>query len=121
MPVQKQTKPTMYTSELEYDFGDPEVIEVVVSNGIVLRFREPDVDDLLRLNEIEKETEGNQIMQTIQTICLLHTPSESQSKITMKEAKKMRVQDLKKIGNAIAKLVSFAEDNDNKSDFRDDS
>lgn len=117
MPIQKQTKPLMYTSEFEYNFGDPEIIEVEVSNGIVLRFREPDVDDLLRLNEIEKETQGNQIMQTIQTICLLHTPNESQSKITMKEAKKMRVQDLKKIGKAIAKLVSFDDEKDNKSNL----
>lgn len=107
MPIQKQSKPTMYTAECEYDFGDPEIIEVQVSNGVVLRFREPDVDDLLKLSEIEKETQGNQILQTIQTICLLHTPTETQSKITMKEAKKMRVQDLKKIGNAISKLVSF--------------
>lgn len=118
MPIQKQAKPTMYNSESEYDFGSPEIIEVEVSNGVVLRFREPDVEDLLKLSEIEKEAEGNQIMQTIQTICLLHTPTESQSKITMKEAKKMRVQDLKKIGNAIATLVSFEDldgNLDNKS------
>jgi hypothetical protein len=120
MAVQKQTRPTPYVSESAYDFGEPDIVEITVSNGVVLRFREPDVDDLLTLTEIEKESAGNEILQTIRTICVLHTPDEHQSKITLRDAKKLRVGDLKKIGDAIKKLISFeelgGEELDNKSD-----
>lgn len=105
MPIQKQSKPEIYSAE--YNFGDPEIIEIEVSGGVVLRFREPDVEDLLSLTEIEKETQGNEILQTLQTICLLHTPEPPHNKITIKEAKRLKVQDLKKIGKAISGLVSF--------------
>ena len=119
MALQKQSRPSNHEvySGQEYDFGDPNLIEIVVSNNISLTLREPDVEDLLALNEIEKNAQGNQILQTLETICLLHTPDSSRNKITMKDAKKLRVQDLKKIGEAINKLVSFEDSNlDNKSD-----
>jgi hypothetical protein len=121
MPIQKQSKPAMYTTESgEYDFGSPSIVEVEVSNNVTLRFREPDVDDLLRLAEIEKECGGNEIMQIVQTICLLHTPSESQSKITLKEAKKIRIKDLKKIGKAITNLVNFNREDEDDLEYKSD-
>lgn len=92
-----------------FDFGEPEIIPVEISNGKYLYLKEPCAEDLISISEVTEDESINEIEATLQTICILQTPINGGKKLTMKEAKKLTARQLKKIGVALATLLGTDE------------
>lgn len=98
-------------SASEFDFGEPEILTVQVSDSVSLSFREPRADDAIKLREYElKNKNVSDIESTLFTICLLHYPQEGQGKLTIKDAKRLSTRQLKKIGLVLNQLMAGEED-----------
>ena len=92
----------------EFDFGEPEVVPVEISNGKFLYLKEPCAEDLISISEINSNEKLSEIEATLQTICVLHAP-ENGKRLSLKEAKKLTARQLKKIGSALSSLLGTDE------------
>ena len=92
--------------DLMFDFGDPEVIAVEISPGKYLSLREPVAEELNQIQQITAEKDITEIDAILRMICILHHPSEGGRKLTLKDAKRLRPKQLKKLGEAVNELIS---------------
>lgn len=124
MAITKLSKPSLRQVEAEvdldtpstFDFGEPEIITVQVSDTVELAFREPTAEDAMKLSEFQnKNKTASDIEATLFTICLLHYPLESQQRLTMKDAKRLSTRQLKKIGSTLNQLMGGGEEDDSES------
>lgn len=115
MPSTKLARPVaeeeeaVFSGGSEFDFGDPEVIPVEISSGKYIYLKEPCAEDLIQISAINDDEKLNEIEVTLQTICILHSPSAGGKKLTMKDAKKLTARQLKKIGAAVGTLLGSDE------------
>jgi hypothetical protein len=108
------SRPTSETGEQfdvinEFDFGEPEVIPVEITEGKYIYLKEPCAEDLIQISEINDDDKLSEIEATLQTICVLHMPTNGGKKLTMKDAKKLTARQLKKIGEAMGSLLGSNE------------
>jgi len=96
-----------------FDFGDPEVLPVEISSGTFLYLKEPSAEELMEIYKISEDKKVSEIEATLQTICILHSPTEGQRKLTLKDAKKLRPRQLRLFGKAIDQLLGM---NDSKEE-----
>ena len=90
-----------------FDFGEPEVIPVEIAPGKFLTLKEPSADDLIEIAKISDDKKISEVEATLQTICILHAPSEGQRKLSLKSAKKLRAKQLRLLGEAINQLLGL--------------
>lgn len=90
-----------------FDFGEPEVIPVEIAPGKFLCLKEPSADDLIEISRISEDRKISEVEATLQTICILHSPSTGQKRLTLKDAKKLRAKQLKMLGEAINQLLGL--------------
>lgn len=110
MAVSKMTRELASPSESDddlFNFGDPEVISVELAPGKFLSLKEPCASDLIEISKISDNKGVSDVETTLQTICILHSPSDGERKLTLKEAKKLRPRQLKKLGEAINVLLGI--------------
>jgi len=103
----------------EFDFGDPEVIAVEISPGKFLPLQEPSAEDLIEISKISEDKSLDEIQATLKTICILHSPEPGGRKLTLKDAKRLRAKQIKKLGEAINQLLGDSDmksENDNDQD-----
>lgn len=107
------------SSELEndgfddiYDFGEPEIIAVEIAPGKTLCLKEPNASDLIEISKISDDKKISEVEATLQTICILHAPESGNRKLSLKEAKKLRPRQLKKLGEAINQLLGMDQDDE---------
>ncbi len=93
-----------------FDFGDPEILPVEISAGKFLYLKEPCAEDLIQISEINSDTKLSEIEATLQTICILHSPTEGGKRLSLKDAKKLTARHLKKIGEAMSVLLGVDEE-----------
>lgn len=118
MPITKLSKPGLKQVEAEvvesesgFDFGEPEIITVPISNTVELAFREPRAEDAMKLADFQSKNKNvSDIESTLYTICLLHYPLDGQQKLTMKDAKRLSTRQLKKIGSTLNELMGGSEE-----------
>lgn len=127
MAITKLSKPglnaieadVLDTSTSEFDFGEPEILSVELSPKVSLSFREPRAEDAIKLREFETKNKNiSDIESTLFTICLLHYPQNGQSKLTIKDARKLSTKQLKKIGKVLNQLM-VGDDNDDEGEELD--
>lgn len=106
---------TVASDPMEFDFGEPAIIEVEVSEGKFLTLHEPSAEDLIEITKISSDKSLNDVEATLKTICILHTPHEGGRKLTIKDAKRLRSRQIKKLGEAINELLGVEEEADMKS------
>lgn len=103
-----------FSNEIEdtsfFDFGDPEIITVEISDGKYLSLREPVAEELEEISKITSEKDITEVNAILRMICILHYPSEGGKKLTLKDAKRLRPKQLKKLGEAINELISGGEE-----------
>jgi len=92
-----------------FDFGEPEVVPVEISEGKFLYLKEPCAEDLIYISEINDDKKLGEIEATLQTICILHAPEAGGKKLSMRDAKKLTARQLKKIGEALGSLLGSDE------------
>jgi len=109
---------TAQSAENDFDFGDPEIVVVEISEGKFLSLQEPSADDLIEISKISEEKGLDEIQATLKTICILHSPEPGGRKLTLKDAKRLRARQIKKLGQAINELLGDSDD-DMKSDDKD--
>lgn len=124
MAITKLSKPGLKQVEAEvldnnqvseFDFGEPEVLTVQVSERVSLSFREPRAEDAIKLRDYEsKNKDISDIESTLFTICLLHYPQDGQGRLTMKDAKRLSTKQLKKIGQLLNELMAGDEGKDDE-------
>lgn len=95
--------------EDNYDFGEPEIVLVEIAPEKFLALREPTASDLIEISKISSNKSIDEIEATLQTICILHVPDTGRRKLSLKEAKKLRPKQLKKLGAAINELLGMDE------------
>lgn len=93
-----------------FDFGEPEVIPVEISPGKFLCLKEPSADDLIEISRISEDRKISEVEATLQTICILHSPSNGQRRLSLKDAKRLRAKQLKMLGEAINQLLGLGGD-----------
>jgi predicted RNA-binding protein with RPS1 domain len=93
-----------------FDFGEPEVIPVEISPGKFLTLKEPTANDLIEISKISNNKNIDEIEATLQTICILYVPDPGKRRLSLKEAKKLRPKQLKKLGAAINELLGMDEE-----------
>jgi hypothetical protein len=93
-----------------FDFGEPEVIPVEISPGKFLTLREPTANDLIEISKISNNKNIDEIEATLQTICILYVPDSGKRRLSLKEAKRLRPKQLKKLGAAINELLGMDEE-----------
>jgi hypothetical protein len=104
----------------EFDFGEPEILTVQVSDAVSLSFREPRADDAIKLREYETKNKNiSDIESTLFTICLLHYPQEGQGRLTIKDAKRLSTKQLKKIGSVLNQLMAGDQEGEDDGDELD--
>lgn len=96
--------------EDSFDFGEPEVIPVEISPGKFLCLKEPSADDLIEISRISEDRKISEVEATLQTICILHSPSSGQRRLSLKDAKRLRAKQLKMLGQAINQLLGLGGD-----------
>lgn len=100
----------------EFDFGDPEIIAVEIAPGKFLSLQEPSAEDLIEITKISDDKSLDEVQATLKTICILHSPDQGGRKLTLKDAKRLRAKQIKKLGDAINELLGNGEEekmNDN--------
>lgn len=93
-----------------FDFGEPEVIPVEIAPGKFLCLKEPSANDLIEISHISEDKKISEIEATLQTICILHSPSAEQKRLSLKDAKRLRAKQLKMLGKAINELLGLEGD-----------
>lgn len=93
-----------------FDFGEPEIIPVEIAPGKFLCLKEPSADDLIEISRISEDRKISEVEATLQTICILHSPSNGQRRLSLKDAKKLRAKQLKMLGEAINQLLGLGGD-----------
>ena len=93
-----------------FDVGEPEVIPVEVGRGKFLCLKEPSADDLIEISRISEDRKISEVEATLQTICILHSPSAGQKRLSLKDAKRLRAKQLKMLGEAINQLLGLGGD-----------
>lgn len=114
-PASKQLRPQADYQLIEddFDFGDPEVMEVEIFPGKFLSLREPSAEDLIAIDKVSQDKAMDDIEQSLAVICILHQPEPGKRKLSMKDAKRLRSKQIKTLSEAIEKLMGLS--NDNKS------
>jgi|TARA_B100000085_G_scaffold79282_1_gene71405 hypothetical protein len=92
-----------------FDFGEPEVVPVEISEGKFLYLKEPCAEDLIHIADINDDEKLGEIEATLQTICILHAPERGGKKLSMRDAKRLTARQLKKIGEALGTLLGSDE------------
>lgn len=117
MAISKMTRETLNSSlnnnddvDDLFDFGEPEIISVEITPGKFLTLKEPTANDLIEISKISDSRNIGEVEATLQTICILHSPDEGKRKLSLKEAKKLRPRQLKKLGDAISELLGSNEE-----------
>lgn len=100
---------TVAKDPLEFDFGEPSVVDVEIADGKFLTLHEPSAEDLIEITKISSDKSLNDVEATLRTICILHTPSEGGRKLTIKDAKRLRSRQIRKLGEAINDLLGVDE------------
>ena len=88
-----------------FDFGEPEIIPVEISQGKYLYLKEPCADDLINISEVNSNEKISGIEAALQTICVLHYPQNGGKRLSLKDAKKLTARHLKRIGEALNTLL----------------
>jgi hypothetical protein len=112
MAVSKMTREPLSSAEVDddlFNFGEPEIVSVELSPGKFLSLKEPCASDLIEISKISDNKDVSEVEATLQTICILHSPDRGERKLTLKEAKKLRPRQLKKLGEAINILLGMDE------------
>lgn len=101
-----------------FDFGEPEVIAVEIAAGKFLTLKEPSANDLIEISKISNNKVISEVEQTLQTICILHSPDRGGRKLTLKDAKRLTAKQIRKLGKAINDLLGGgdAKDEEESSD-----
>ena len=118
-PSSKQLRPQTADFELvndDFDFGDPEIMEVEIFPGKYLSLREPSAEDLIQIEKISNNKSMDDIEQSLAVICTLHQPEPGKPKLSMKDAKRLRSKQIKLLSEAIEKLMGLSNDNKSSSD-----
>jgi len=102
-----------------FDFGDPEVIAVEIAPGKFLSLQEPSAEDLIEINKISGDKSLDEVQATLKIICILHCPEQGGRKLTLKDAKRLRSRQIRKLGGAINELLGV-EGNDDDDDMKSD-
>lgn len=93
-----------------FDFGDPEILPVEITAGKFLYLKEPCAEDLIQIADINSDEKLSEIEATLQTICILHAPTEGGKRLSLKDAKRLTARHLKKIGEAMSVLLGVDEE-----------
>lgn len=116
-PSSKQLRPqpAPYMAEVvddgdDFDFGDPDVSEVEVYPGKFLSLREPSADDLIAIEKVGRDKNLDEIEQSLAVICILHHPEPGKKKLSMRDAKKLRSKQIRKLSDAIEVLMGIKEE-----------
>lgn len=119
-PSSKQLRPQTAEYELsgdDFDFGDPEVMNVEIFPGKFLSLHEPSAEDLISIDKVSKDKNLDDIEQSLAVICILHQPEPGKRKLSMRDAKRLRSKQIKILSEAIEELMGLNEEQkDNKSD-----
>jgi hypothetical protein len=109
MPSSKMSRPGVEEDQVNslenFDFGEPEIIPVEISQGKYLYLKEPCAEDLINISDINSNEKISEIEATLQTICVLHYPQNDGKKLSLKDEKKLTARHLKKIGEALNTLL----------------
>lgn len=111
MPTSKLARPNSDTEVItindssDFDFGEPEIVPVEIASGKFLYLKEPCAEDLIVISDINSNEKLSEIEATLQTICVLHAPTEGGKRLSLKDAKKLTARQLKKIGEALSSLL----------------
>ena len=100
----------------DFDFGDPEIIAVEIAPGKFLSLQEPSAEDLIEITKISNDKSLDEVQATLKTICILHSPDQGGRKLTLKDAKRLRAKQIKKLGEAINELLGAGDDDEKESD-----
>jgi hypothetical protein len=110
-PSSKQLRPQATYAEVvddeDFDFGDPDVVSVEVYPGKFLSLREPSADDLIAIEKVSNDTKLDEIEQSLAVICILHQPDEGKRKLSMRDAKRLRSKQIRKLSEAIEGLMGL--------------
>lgn len=110
-------------SSSEFDFGEPEIIEVEIAPGKFLPLGEPSAEDLMAISRIESDKgKGGEddIEITLKIICILHSPAAGQRKLTLKDAKRLRPKQIGALSEAVKVLVRFGDEEEEKNGMKSD-
>jgi hypothetical protein len=110
MVRETNTSVTSDDDDLSFDFGEPEVISVEISPGKFLTLKEPSANDLIEISKISDNKNTSEVEATLQTICILHQPDQGGRKLSLKDAKRLRAKQLRKLGVAINELLGMDEE-----------
>ena len=100
-----------------FNFGDPEIISVELYPGKFLSLREPSANELIEITKVSENKSISEVEATLQTICILHAPDAGKRRFSLKDAKRLRPRQLKKLGSAINELLGLdSKDSDEGSD-----
>lgn len=106
------------TARSDFDFGEPEVIAVEIAPGKFLSLQEPSADDLIEITKISNDKEMDEILATLKTICILHSPSQGSPKLTLKDARRLRHRQIKKLGEAINIFLNSDDEEEKENDMK---
>ena len=118
-PTSKQLRPVQVqeveygVTDDEFDFGDPEVVDVEIYPGKFLSLREPSAEDLIAIEKASNDPKFDDIESTLAIICILHCPEPGKRKLSMKDAKRLRSKQIKILNEAMQELMGIS---DNKGD-----
>ena len=121
-PVQVQEVEYGITDD-EFDFGDPEVVDVEIYPGKFLSLREPTAEDLIAIEKASNDPKFDDIESTLAIICILHYPGPGKRKLSMKDAKRLRSKQIKILNDAMQKLMGISDDKEDspETDEQEDS
>lgn len=108
------------STELEddlFNFGEPEIIPVEVAPGRFLCLKEPTANDLIEISKISDNKNISEVEATLQTICILHSPGAGERRLSLKDAKRLRPRQLKKLGEAIQSLLGMDAEEEDQKEF----
>lgn len=111
-PSSKQLRPQAAYAEVvedDFDFGDPDVVDVEIYPGKFLSLREPSADDLIAIEKVSNDTKLDDIEQSLAVICILHQPEEGKRRLSMKDAKRLRSRQIRMLSEAIEGLMGIRE------------
>lgn len=115
----RELEETASSAASEFDFGEPEVIPVEIAEGKYFTLREPSAEDLMEIDKISDDKSLSEIEATLKTICILHVPEREGRKLTLKDSKKLRGKQIRKLGEAISQLLGM-EDGDEGGEEEED-
>jgi hypothetical protein len=124
MAISKMTREsqaeTGSSTELEddlFNFGEPEIIPIELAPGKFLCLREPTASDLIEISKISDNKNISEVEATLQTICILHSPGVGERRLSLKDAKRLRPRQLKKIGEVIETLLGIESEDEQQKEL----